>query len=56
MFSVKNVVQDVKLIELWGKTLLSLIFVITKANFLIFFTWCNVKVVVIEIQRIIIIS
>ena len=30
MFSVKNIVQNVKLIELWGKTLAPLHFVISK--------------------------
>ena len=31
MFSVKNIVQNVKLIELWGKNLVPLHFVISKS-------------------------
>ena len=31
MFSVKNIVQNVKLIELWGKKLVPLHFVISKS-------------------------
>ena len=33
MFSVKNIVQNVKLIELWGKNLVPLHFVISKNSF-----------------------
>ena len=33
MFSVKNTVQNIKLIELWGKNLVPLHFVIPKNNF-----------------------
>ena len=57
MFSVKNIVQNVKLIELWDKTLVPLHFVIFKSNFfLIFPIGCKVKVRVIYIQRIMTIS
>ena len=33
MFSVKNIVQNVKLIELWGKNFVPLHFVISKSQF-----------------------
>ena len=33
MFSVKNIVQNVKLIEFWGKMLVPLHFVISKSSF-----------------------
>ena len=33
MFSVRNIVQNVKLIELWGKNLAPLHFVISKSSF-----------------------
>ena len=33
MFSVKNIVQNVKLIELWGNNLVPLHFVISKSSF-----------------------
>ena len=52
MFSVK-IVQNVKLIELWGKNLAPLNFVISKSYFfLIFPIGHNGKVRVIQIQRI----
>ena len=57
MFSVKNIVQNVKLIELWGKNSAPLHFVISKSYFfLIFPIGHNVKVRVIQIQRIMTIS
>ena len=57
MFSVKKIVQNVKLIKLWGKNLVPLHFVISKINFfLIFPIEHNVKVRVIQIQRIMTIS
>ena len=37
MFYVKNIVQNVKLIELWGKNLAPLHFVISKSQFFWFF-------------------
>ena len=53
MFSVKNVIQNIKLNELWGKNLAPL----HKAIFfLIFPIGHNVKVQVIQIQRIMTIS
>ena len=53
MFSVKNIVQNVKLIELWGKDLVPLHFVISKSYFFFIFPiGHNVKVRVIQIQRI----
>ena len=58
MFSVKDIVQNVKLNELWGKNLAQLHFVISKL--LLFFDFFpighNVKVRVIQIQRIMTIS
>ena len=57
MFSVKNIVQNVKLIELWAKKLAPLHFVISKSYFfLIFPIGHNVKVRVIQIKRIMTIS
>ena len=48
MFSVKNIVQNVELIELWGKNLVPLHFVISKSSFFWFFPiGRNVKVRVI---------
>ena len=46
MFSIKNIVQNVKLIELWAKNLVPLHFGISKAKliFLIFPIGRNVKV------------
>ena len=56
MFSVKNIVQNVKLIELWGKILEPLHFVISKSYFFGFFHREQCKVRVIQIQRIMTIS
>ena len=57
MCSVKNIVQNVKLIELWGKHLSPLHFVISKSYFFLTFPiGHNVKVRVIQIQRIMNIS
>ena len=56
MFSVKNIVHNVKLIELWGKNLAPLHFVISKSYFSDFSIGHNVKVRVIQIQRIMTIS
>ena len=56
MFSVKNIVQNVKLIELWGKNWHHYILSSLKANFSYFPIGHNVKVRVIQIQRIMTIS
>ena len=52
MFSVKNIIQNIKLIELWSKIWHHYI----KLIFLIFPIGHNVKVQVIQIQRIMTIS
>ena len=53
MFSVKNIIQNVKLIELWGKNLAPLHFVIFKSYFFLIFPIVHhVKVRGIQIQRI----